>query len=310
MKDKVFTFSAVLLPIILFTLIFYFINKYMFNERTVTYKPKEVTVPSMYFNTKINYSSNSTLPLTPENNIAGVNNKFSGVSNDPVEQIKFPKFEESYYLSSVGGEMDSTTNTFKFNVFYNDTMPHSIPATVNALSNAYLASKNINDRITIINHSWDKSQNTVANIGLTFVGLILGMSIVTILNKFGPLSARERINQLLLQLQLNGVSRISYWISNLVTDNGIFLTTCILLILAGVAVRFKPLLDVKIVLLVIGFLIIWSIPMMLFQYILSFFFKKEDTAYSRITAINICLIFIGFMGLIFINTNSTMGSTL
>jgi len=310
MKDKVFTFSAVLLPIILFTLIFYFINKYMFNERTVTYKPKEVTVPSMYFNTKINYSSNSTLPLTPENNIAGVNNKFSGVSNDPVEQIKFPKFEESYYLSSVDGEMDSTTNTFKFNVFYNDTMPHSIPATVNALSNAYLASKNINDRITIINHSWDKSQNTVANIGLTFVGLILGMSIVTILNKFGPLSARERINQLLLQLQLNGVSRISYWISNLVTDNGIFLTTCILLILAGVAVRFKPLLDVKIVLLVIGFLIIWSIPMMLFQYILSFFFKKEDTAYSRITAINICLIFIGFMGLIFINTNSTMGSTL
>ena len=87
-------------------------------------------------------------------------------------------------------------------------MPHSIPATVNALSNAYLASKNINDRITIINHSWDKSQNTVANIGLTFVGLILGMSIVTILNKYGPLSARERINQLLLQLQLNGVSRI------------------------------------------------------------------------------------------------------
>jgi len=48
----------------------------------------------------------------------------------------------------------------------------------------------------------------------------------------------------------------SYWISNLVTDNGIFLTTCILLILEGVAVRFKPLLDVKIFLLIIGFLIV------------------------------------------------------
>ena len=38
LKDKAFAFSAVLLPIILFTLTFYFINKFMFDERIVTYK--------------------------------------------------------------------------------------------------------------------------------------------------------------------------------------------------------------------------------------------------------------------------------
>jgi len=264
----------------------------------------------MYFNTKINFASNSTLPLTTENIISGVSNKISGVSNDPVEKIKFPKFEDNYYLSSVGGEMDSATNTFKFNVFYNETMPHSIPTTVNALSNAYLASKNINDRITINNHPWDNRKNNLINIGLSFVGLTLGMSVVVILNKFGPLSVRERINQLILQLQLNGVSRFNYWISSFITDNGIFLTTCVLLILKGVAIRFKPLLDLKIVLLIIGFLIIWSIPTMLFQYILSFIFEKEDTAYSGITAINLIPIFIGFSGLILFNFISTTGSPL
>jgi len=310
LKDKAFAFSAVLLPIILFTLTFYFINKFMFDERIVTYKSKEVTIPSMYFNTKINFASNSTLPLTTENIISGVSNKISGVSNDPVEKIKFPKFEDNYYLSSVGDEMDSATNTFKFNVFYNETMPHSIPATVNALSNAYLASKNINDRITINNHPWDNRKNNLTNIGLSFVGLMLCMSVVVILNKFGPLSARERINQLILQLQLNGVSRFNYWISSFITDNGIFLTTCVLLILAGVAIRFKPLLDLKIVLLIIGFLIVWSISTMLFQYILSFIFEKEDTAYSGITAINLIPIFIGFSGLILFNFISTTGSPL
>ena len=264
----------------------------------------------MYFNTKINFASNSTLPLTTENIISGVSNKISGVSNDPVEKIKFPKFEDNYYLSSVGDEMDSATNTFKFNVFYNETMPHSIPATVNALSNAYLASKNINDRITINNHPWDNRKNNLINIGLSFVGLTLGMSVVVILNKFGPLSVRERINQLILQLQLNGVSRFNYWISSFITDNGIFLTTCVLLILKGVAIRFKPLLDLKIVLLIIGFLIVWSISTMLFQYILSFIFEKEDTAYSGITAINFIPIFIGFSGLILFNFISTTGSPL
>jgi ABC-type multidrug transport system ATPase subunit/uncharacterized membrane protein len=310
LKDKAFAFSSILLPIILFTLAFYFINKFMFNERIITYKSKEVTVPSMYFNTKINYESNSTLPITTENIVAGVSHKISGVLNDPIEKIKIPAFDDNYYLSSVGGEMDNTTNTFKFEVFYNSTMPHSVPAIVNALSNAYLASKNINDRITISNHPWDKRRNNVASIGLTFVGLILGMGIVIILNKFGPLSARERINQLLLQLQLNGVSRINYWISSFIADNSIFLTTCILLILAGVAIRFTPLLDVKIVLLIIGFLIIWSIPTMLFQYILGLLFKKEDTAYIGITMINMCPLFIGFLGLILINTNNNLGNTL
>jgi len=305
LKDKAFAFSSILLPIILLALTFYFINKFMFQERVVTYKATEITVPSMYHDTKINYASNSTLPITTENIIAGVGNKISSVSNVALNEMVYPKFGENYYLSSVSGSIDSSINRFNFEVHYNDTMPHSVPATFNALSNAYLASKNINDRITVINHPFDERQDEMAIIGLTFIGLMLGMGIVSILSKFGPLSARERINQLLLQLQLNGVSRFNYWISSLITDNSIFLVTCILLILAGVAVRFEPLLDVKIVILIIIFLIIWSIPTMLYQYVISFFFKKEETAYNGISAINTYPVIIGFIGLVIINAKTT-----
>ncbi|ORX40441.1 hypothetical protein BCR32DRAFT_298739 [Anaeromyces robustus] len=314
LKDKTFAFSAIVLPVILITLTFYLMNKLMFSERIGKYPSKEITIPSMYFNTKMNYASNSTLPFTTQNIIDGVSGKISNVTNVKIDQMEFPKFGDTYYLSSIDGTMNNsntnttnTTNTttdLNINVYYNDTMPHSIPATFNAISNAYLASKNINDRITISNHPFDEKQDTMAIVGLSLLGFMLGVVIVSILNKFGPLTARERINQLLLQLQLNGVSRFTYWISSLITDNSIFLTTCILLMVGGILVRFEPLLDIKILLIILVILIIWSIPTMLYQYIISFFFKKEETAFSGISAINTYPVIIGYIGLVFINSSS------
>jgi len=305
LKDKAFAFSAILLPIILLVGSFYLINEYMFKERVLKYESKEITIPSMYSETKINYASNSTLPLTPEDFQKGVGNKIKGISNVLIEKMPFPQFGENYYISSVGGIVNETSSTLDVNVYYNDTMPHSVPAIFNAISNAYLASKNINERITVSNHPFDERQESMAIAGLTFVGLMLGIGIVSVLNKFGPLTARERITQLLLQLQLNGVSRTTYWISSLISDNSIFLGTCILIILGGIAVQFKPLLDVKIVIFIFVFLIIWSIPTMLYQYIVSFMFKKEETAYNGISSINTYPVIIGFIGLVIINASTS-----
>jgi len=303
LKDKVFSISAILLPIVLATATFYFINKYMFSERMIKYESKEITIPSMYSETKINYASNSTLPLTSEDFVNGVGNKISNVTNVSLEEMVFPKSEDNYYLSSIGGVVNETSHTLDFNIYYNDSMPHSVPAIFNAISNAYLASKNINERITISNHPFDERQESMAVIGLTFVGFMLGMCIVTVLCRFGPLSARERITQLLLQLQLNGVSRFTYWISSLISDNSIFLGTCFAMIIGGIAVQFKPLLDIKIVIFVITFLVIWSIPSMIYQYIISFMFNKEESAYN-INSINTYPVIIGFIVLLLINSTT------
>ncbi|ORX36199.1 P-loop containing nucleoside triphosphate hydrolase protein [Piromyces finnis] len=191
LKDKMFAFNAFILPILLIALVFFGINQLMFKERIITYESKAITVPSMYPETKINYSLNSTLPITTENILSGVGNDISGVSQ--------------------------------------------------------------------------------------------------FLNKFGPLISRERINQLLLQLQLNGVSRFNYWISNLITDDLLFLCTCTLIILSGVVIRFEPLLDVSIVLLVLCFII----------------YGVFHTAFTGISAINTYPIIFGFFGLVILNANTS-----
>ncbi|ORX43294.1 P-loop containing nucleoside triphosphate hydrolase protein [Piromyces finnis] len=305
LKDKMFAFNAFILPILLIALVFFGINQLMFKERIITYESKAITVPSMYPETKINYSLNSTLPITTENILSGVGNDISGVSNVLIEQIQYPRFEDAYYLSSLGGEMVESENKLNVEIYYNSTMPHSLPASLNTVSNAFLASKNISDRIIVNNQPFDEKQDNVAMVGLTFIGFIIGIGVVSVLNKFGPLISRERINQLLLQLQLNGVSRFNYWISNLITDDLLFLCTCTLIILSGVVIRFEPLLDVSIVLLVLCFIIIWSIPCMLYQYIISFMFKKEETAFTGISAINTYPIIFGFFGLVILNANTS-----
>jgi len=304
LKDKAFAFSAIILPIVLLVGSFYFINEYLFNERTVMYESKEISIPTMYPETKINYAANSTLPLTPDDFKKAVGNKISSITNVPIEEMPFPKFGDNYYISSVGGIVNETSNALDINVYYNDTMPHSVPAMFNAISNAYLASKNINERITVSNHPFDERQESLAIAGLTFVGFMLGMGIVSILNKFGPLTARERITQLLLQLQLNGVSRSTYWISSLISDNSIFLGTIIIIIVGALVIQFKPLMDTQIVILVLVILIIWSIPTMLYQYVISFLFDKEETAYNGISSINNYPIIIGFFGLVIINATT------
>ncbi|OUM66907.1 hypothetical protein PIROE2DRAFT_59083 [Piromyces sp. E2] len=292
-KDKSYVVNSVIIPVIFLGILFFTINYLMFKPGTVDFESKTVTIPSMYSETKMNYETNSTLPITLDNIYSGIENKIHTISNIPLEQIQFPKYDENYYISSISG---SYNDTYNFEFHYNDTMPHSVPATFNAISNAYLSFKNINERIVVNNQPFKKKKNDrMTSIGLASIGLMLGMMIISIMNKFGPLVARERINQLLLQLQLNGVSRKNYWISCFLSDNTIFLGTVILILLTGVVVQFEPLLDLKILFIIIISIIIWSFSTMFHQYLLSFLFKREETAFNGISVINYFSISIGYM---------------
>lgn len=130
---------------------------------------------------------------------------------------------------------------------------------------------------------------------------MVGYYISNNINRFGPLIVRERSNQLLQQLQLNGVSRVNYWISCFISDVILFLITCLLIFIIGVAVQYQPLLDVKILVIIIILLIIWSCPAMLFQYVTSFLFEKEDTAFSMSSFINTYPVVFGYIIFIILN---------
>jgi len=132
-------------------------------------------------------------------------------------------------------------------------------------------------------------------------GFMIGYYISNNINRFGPLVVRERSNQLLQQLQLNGVSRLNYWISCFISDVILFLITCILIFIIGIIVRYQPLLDFKIVLILFVLLVIWSVPAMLFQYVTSFMFDKEDTAFSMSSFQNTYPAIFGYIIFILIN---------
>jgi ATP-binding cassette subfamily A (ABC1) protein 5 len=303
-KDKGFAFFAIIFPAIINGVMF-FITQRVFMKKSSSSKSGIISIPSMYSHANFNMEPKAQLPFTEEDVITamggGANRQF--LTHLPLNMIPNPRREDPYYLSSFGGR-EVTPHHFRFDIHYNDTMIHAIPATINALSNAILASKNVSDRIVITSHLYDTTGwdvNTM--VGLTISGFMIGYCIVANINRFGPLIVRERELQLLKQLQLNGVSRKNYWISCFLTDVLLFLFSCILIFLVGIVVQFEPLLDFKILALILLLLIVWSVPTMLFQYVTSFLFDKEESAFSAMPLINTFPVIFGYLIFMLIGMN-------
>lgn len=292
LKDKAFAFNYVMTPIIIAAVCFYSVNKIINNTNTKT-KSVTLSVPSMYSNTLVNYDSNSSFNISSENMIDAIGD-VNHLKLMTLDDISFPKSNENYYLSSVFGEkLENNTNVFK--IYYNETMTHSIPATFNCINNAILSSRNINDRIVTKSHPFNVTNDMMILIGLAISGMVIGMCLVIPLSKFGPMVTHERVNQILQQLQLNGVSRFNYWTSCFFSDYLIFISISIFIIFSGVIVKFEPLLDVKTIVIIYISLFIWSVPTLLYQYVLSFFFKREETTLTFINLINSNTNILGFM---------------
>jgi ATP-binding cassette subfamily A (ABC1) protein 5 len=300
LKDKGFAFYNLLFPVISTAIIFIFINKLLSGNRVKT-DSKILSVPEIYSDALINLDPESTLNITAENVISVVG---KNVKNIPLKDIANPENNDPYYLASISGAAVSGSQ-YNLDVYYNDTMTHSVPVTFNAISNSILASKNINGRIVMKSHPYETNDDTLAIIGLSLAGFMIGYSIVGCISKFGPLIVRERVNQLLQQLQLNGVSRVNYWISCFLSDNILFLFSCILIFIAGVVVQFQPLMDVKILIIIFILLLVWSVPTMLYQYVLNFIFDKEETAFSMMSLINSYSVMFGYIIFFFINMSNS-----
>jgi len=297
-KDKVFTFFAIIFPAII-TGVMFLVCQRIFSSDPKSTKSRVLSIKNVYGNSYFNYDPQSQLDFTKETLISANDLYSNMITSFPLKQIPNPEVGKTYYLSSLNGKMNN--NVYNLQVHYNDTMTHSLPTTLNAVSNAILASKNFNGKIVMTSHTFSKADDTLAIVGLALAGFMIGYYISNNINRFGPLVVRERTNQLLQQLQLNGVSRLNYWISCFITDIILFLITCILIFIIGVAVRYEPLLDFKVLAIIFVLLIIWCIPAMLFQYITSFIFNKEETAFSMSSFFNAYPVIFGYLVFILIN---------
>jgi len=296
LKNKGFATSAIIYPVIIAAFCF-FIADNIFNNKNSLFDTRSISLIENYPNSFINYDSNQsqTLGFAEDSfkSWSTTNETSSFITNSDLKAIPNPESNQTYYLASFNGQ--KVDNGYTINLSYNDTMTHAIPVAINAISNAILSSKNVNDQIQVSTHPYNEKNETLSQIALMFAVLTVGYCIINCINRFTPVVVRERVNLLLQQLQINGVIRMNYWISTLISDYLVCIITCFLIIIVGVLVRFDPLLDVWECVILIIALIIWAVPTLLYQYNWSFAFNKEETGHSVIAMINFYPVIFGYI---------------
>jgi len=253
--NKTFAGNAILTPIIV-TIITFFIIKLIGNVQIKTFNSKEIN-PNIYNGSIWNIDSSQTnIPNFKDlyGSIVGINS-IKEISNKELNEIGKTVDKEPYYVSSVSGSLEN--NIYNFNVYFNESMNHALPATMNALSNTILASNNVNERIVTKSYPFSYGNYTFVTVVSLLVGIYIGAALISGISLYGPLVVRERVNQLLQQLQLNGVSRINYWLSSLLTDGSLALITCASVIIVGMIFQSDTFLDVHVLVILIVSIVIW-----------------------------------------------------
>jgi ATP-binding cassette subfamily A (ABC1) protein 5 len=299
--NKTFSSSALLVPVIVSILTFVII-KLMNNIQIKEFKSIEIS-PNMYNDSVWNINTNDlNIPnFTKDLYSSIIKGKMTEYSDKELNNISKTIDKEPYYVSSISGVLNNNNN-YKFNVYYNISMTHSLPATMNAISNSILASKNINERIVTKSQPFSYANYIYLTVSTIIIGIYLGAAFLSGSSIYGPLMVRERVNQLLQQLQLNGISRFNYWISALISDNFLFLITCFMVIIVGAIFQPSCFLNVYNLIIIIITLLFWSSCTIIYQYILSFAFGKEDTANSFMPLINLLPSYVGVIIFSLINS--------
>ncbi|ORY44991.1 hypothetical protein LY90DRAFT_384935 [Neocallimastix californiae] len=299
LNDKSFGFSAIIAPFLMSFIIFFTVKKAL---SSVTEQPSEIiSLQNLYPQDYLNYDIWNSSPNITYQNVYSPYLSSNGLNKEeaksiikalPLSGLPSPKTEYSYYIASFNNKV-LAPGTYNIDVYYNSSVTHAIPVTINAISNAILESKNITQQIKVQSHpftNYDQNKFVICLLMCTFIII----SIFIAVTKFGPLIVRERTNYLVQQLELKGVSRTQYWIACLITDSLIYLFACFLIFLPGFILKFDPIYNpILLIMIVIG-LLIWLFPTILHQYVLSFIFDNEDTAFTYLFIINYYTLLVGF----------------
>jgi len=321
LRNKTFLVNYLVVTWVILGLFIYELKDELHKEINITFNERIISNSEMYKNCQWNYdiknSNGDELMLSLPNDI---NNKklstFSTMDTFPfnlrdtihnltnVEEVTTPNI---YYLSyfsteemeQIGQEVQHGgpyyvsslnynvfNNSYNFNIYYNDSMTHSLPSTLNSISNGVLNLNGINEEIVLNSHPL--SYNDTTNI--IIVELILSIAsclcISLIISFFGPMIIRERCNKLIKQLNLCGISNKCYWLSTAIAHFVLLIILNISVItlysLIGLEV-FHSLTNITVILILI---IISNISALIFQYFLTFYFSKEENSYIIYILIN------------------------
>jgi ABC-type multidrug transport system ATPase subunit len=198
-----------------------------------------------------------------------------------------------YFVSSFSINFNES-GRYNLDIYNNRYLAHSLPSTLNVLSNAILAANQVNETI----HTYSKpityfkvNELNEPKLMATFIFLLC---IAFPLSFYGMNVVRERTQKLLKQFQLNGVSNKSYWFSLLISDHIMFMITCIFIGGAIILFNFTPLIKLSTSVLLFMFTFIGTIGCLLLQYCFSFYLKSDNNAFIVFFILNIIPSYIVF----------------
>jgi len=296
-RKKLYLGIAFVLPFIIYAIFFTHLKIKINNQNFTTFKEINLSASEMYPNQQWNYDvSNSTSlsnVLSPQLFQELPSSYHLKLSNHTdMSEIGKLVTQEPYYVSSFSGKIFNNNNNntlYHFYIFYNDSMPYALPTTFNSLSNAILSHHLPGKNETIQVHSYPLpffDLEFLSNYKF-YIGLIYSLGLSLMLSYCGFNIVYEKKNNLLKQLQLNGISNFSYWLSMFLSDYIWFILSGVVVILSIVIFKFEPLNNVYILIYISIFLLICGIPCIFYQYLFTQIFTNENVAFATYFFINI-----------------------
>lgn len=204
--------------------------------------------------------------------------KVNYLSHQELMKINPQVTQPPYFISSFSCNF-TETGEYNLNIYNNRLIAHSLPVTLNVLSNTILSDNQVNEQIHVHSKPIVYLKLEELDEPKLFAVFYFTLCIAFPLSFYGMNVVRERSQKLLKQLQLNGVSNKSYWLSVIITDHIMFMITCIVIIGTVILYNFTPLFKVNSLAVLFIFIYISSFGCLFLQYCLSFFFKNDNMAY-------------------------------
>ncbi|KAL6627945.1 P-loop containing nucleoside triphosphate hydrolase protein [Neocallimastix californiae] len=286
-----FLFNVIIIPVILSIALFISLKLFV-NNGLVQFNEREIS-PSLYnqeiWNFDIGNSNRDQSFFTRNKLIQKI--EFNNITN--FNNYTYSSLNNKEFVSSISGTVDNNSN-YLFNVYYNETKVHSVPSIINYISNVVLGSKNIESPLSMKSHPFPYYNILDRQIILNSACMAVGMILIISLIKYGASVVRERKELIVKQLHLNGINGKIYWLYLLIPDFFFAIITCILIFAVALICKYDAFYNLYAIIIMIITFILCSLGSLLFQYCLSFLFKKVESAYSVLPVINIFCILVGY----------------
>ena len=191
----------------------------------------------------------------------------------PSEPNKDPNAQPfPYYISSFNANLYN--NTFEFDIYYNDSITHSVPVTINTLSNAILSLNGISEQIVTNSHPFKEKDNLTYFDSEKFLILVLSLCIAFVVSFFGPMILRERNEKLLKLLNLSGITNKSYLLATFVVNFVLLYVLSFIIIIVCAIFGLEVFRNVMNLIVLAIVLIPCTFATIVFQYLISFSFNN------------------------------------